>query len=155
MCPDYFWVLLLSLIDSIHVDTVHIYTVYIYIGRPDDMYIYVHTYIYIYVYVNYLYIYICSAPASGPTFYEYIWPEQHSTIQSELHPFASLWPCIYIICMYRVYVYRSRWCASPACQWSTVSLPWMVIMQAYFQLFLLALIFEMLRTILVTVAAFR
>ena len=35
-------------------------------------------------------LYICSASPPGPTFYEYTWPEQHSTTQSELHPFASL-----------------------------------------------------------------
>ena len=33
---------------------------------------------------------LCSAPQPGPTFYEYIWPEQHSTTQSELHP-CTIW----------------------------------------------------------------
>ena len=52
-----------------------------------------------------MYIYICSAPPPGPTFYKYIWPEQHSTTQSELHPFALRWPYIYIyICIY-IYIY--------------------------------------------------
>ena len=60
---------------------------------------------------------------------------------------------IYIHNIY-IYNYRSSRCASPACQWSTgliesqLALPWMVIMQAYFQLFLFALIFELLRMIL-------
>ena len=64
---------------------------------------------------------------------------------------------IYLIYRYAwwyMYIYRSRWCASPACQWSTglfesqLALPWMVIMQAYFKPFLFALIFELLRMIL-------